>query len=540
MPESGRSFIIGVDGASLEVMRPLLERGALPNFGRLAEGGVHGHLRSTFPPLSPPAWISSITGCHPARHGVYHFYRHRTDPSERRDVELLTMKSVRVPTMWDWLSAQGRSGLCSNVPLTYPPQQLEGIVMVSGFGTPPRAKDICWPPDALSEAMPDAEKYRADEPPIRDFSRDDFLTTGLATHLRSEEAKMRAAIALMVRHPWDVGMFSFTATDRMQHFFWGDEELLEKLYREIDTLLGVLLDAIPPDTTIFVMSDHGFGAHEGDFRTSAFLHEKGYLVQRTSNPLRSYRIRLARPNVERILMRFRMARLADKLPLGLLSLRLPVPLPRWREWELIDWSRTQAYCANFGIYVNLAGREAHGIVQPGDEYEAVRQRIIDDLRALEDPAGSGPLVTDIRLREEVHHGACAKEAPDILFMVKDMAFVQSDQLFFGEMLRPTRFAGTHRMEGIFMASGPGIRAGESIEGACIVDVMPTVLHAARLPIPEGLDGRVLDECFDPAWLAERPARFLPPLGEGEDGTGGTYDETEKADLEQRLRELGYM
>jgi predicted AlkP superfamily phosphohydrolase/phosphomutase len=540
MSGTGRSFIIGVDGATLDVMGPLLERGVLPNFARFVKGGVHGLLRSTFPPLSPPAWISSITGCQPARHGIYHFYRHRSDPSEQRDIELLTLKSLCVPTMWEWLSAHQRTGLCVNVPLTYPPQELDGVVMVSGFGTPPRAKDICWPPGALEDVLPGGERYRADEPAVRDFSAESFRTTGLASHLASEEAKMRATIALMERHPWDVGMFSFTATDRMQHFFWHDSELLERLYREIDALVGVLLEAIPPDTTIFVMSDHGFGEYQGDFLTSAFLHDKGWLVPQTTNPLRSYRMRVVRPTVERVLMRLGMTRLADRLPPGLRGFQLAVPFPRWREWDLVDWSKTRAYCANFGVYVNLAGREARGIVQPGEEYESVREQIIEDLRSLEDPEGSGPLITHIHRREEIHHGPRAVDAPDILFMVKDMAFVQSDKLSLGEMLRPTRFSGTHRLDGVFMAAGPGIRKGEELVGASIVDVMPTVLRSAGLSIPEGLDGRVLDECFEAEWFEGRPARYEPPLGGEEAGGGDTYDDSEQADIEKRLRELGYM
>src|SRR5688572_12540131 len=235
---AAKTLIIGVDGATFDVIDPLLTSGRLPNLARLIRQGVRAPLRSTFPPLSAPAWISAITGVHPARHGLFHFVHHHPAPSDRQD--LCTMASVQVPTMWDWLAAEGQPGICINVPLTYPPQRLHDVVMISGFGTPPHAREICWPPELLATLEQElGAAYRSDEPPTRDYSPAHFRNSGLPACAASEEQKTRAMLATMKRHPWRLAMFCFTMTDRIQHFLFGERALVEEVYVVIDRLMGL-------------------------------------------------------------------------------------------------------------------------------------------------------------------------------------------------------------------------------------------------------------------------------------------------------------
>src|SRR3569832_2836857 len=65
--------VFGVDGATFNVMRPLIEKGRLPHLAKLIKNGVSGPLQSTVPPVTAPAWVSFMTGVNPGRHGIFHF-----------------------------------------------------------------------------------------------------------------------------------------------------------------------------------------------------------------------------------------------------------------------------------------------------------------------------------------------------------------------------------------------------------------------------------------------------------------------------------
>jgi predicted AlkP superfamily phosphohydrolase/phosphomutase len=166
----------------------------------------------------------------------------------------------------------------------------------------------------------------------------------------------------------------------------------------------------------------------------------------------------------------------------------------------IDWSRTKAFAwgvdAGAMISINLKGRNPEGIVQPGYEYELLRQDIIDRLGRLPDPVTGERVGIQVFRKEEVYHGKYLASAPDILFL-------RDKYVFFGtgkgdsEWEIPTPFrSGMHALQGVFMAYGPDIRkSGEKLPNLKIYDITPTVLHMFGLPIVKDMDGRVLTEIF---------------------------------------------
>jgi predicted AlkP superfamily phosphohydrolase/phosphomutase len=208
----------------------------------------------------------------------------------------------------------------------------------------------------------------------------------------------------------------------------------------------------------------------------------------------------------------------------------------------VDWTETVAYSlGNVGqVRINLAGREPDGIVRP-EMYEPVRDEIISRLATLRDPATGETVVEAIWRCEEVYAGPQLAQAADILFMPRRMEYFGFGEYEFGarHVIEPMRrgISGTHRMEGILLAWGPGVQGAGRLPEASITDLAPTLLHLLGLPAPVGMDGRALTAALDPALGAPRIAPFEEHGGG--DGHGSLSIEEERL-LRERLRSLGYV
>jgi len=167
----------------------------------------------------------------------------------------------------------------------------------------------------------------------------------------------------------------------------------------------------------------------------------------------------------------------------------------------VDWSRTKA-CSigHFGnIIINLKGRQPQGIVQPGEEFEKLREKICDELRALVLPTGKLAKLK-IDFKEDIYHGPYLNDAADIVFNINDYSYDTSfhfefgSNKIFGEHLYHQ--TGTHRREGIFAIKGKGIKRANNIGEMDIIDIAPTILHIAGVKIPSDIDGKILRNCFE--------------------------------------------
>jgi len=213
-------------------------------------------------------------------------------------------------------------------------------------------------------------------------------------------------------------------------------------------------------------------------------------------------------------------------------------------FESVDWERTKAYSlGNYGqIYVNLKGREPKGVVSPGLEYEKVLNDITERLYALQDPKTGKTISGKVYRKEDIYHGPFLDEAPDLVFMPDDLrvnGFVLY-QFSSNNWLEHTfDRSGGHRMDGILMMWGPGIRKGVSISDSHITDLTPTILAARGLPIPDDVDGKVLTSAFQEEFFEMRPIKYTkaspPPTRERLE-----FSQEEEEDIKERLRELGYM
>ncbi|MFH1314197.1 MAG: alkaline phosphatase family protein [Candidatus Eisenbacteria bacterium] len=546
---SRRVLVIGLDGATFDIIHPLLKEGRLPNLARLMDSGTSGNLMSTIPPITPPAWTSFMTGKNPAKHGVFEF-AHHAGSGPGGDLKLVSYNSIAVPTLWDILSTKNKKMILINIPLTYPPPAINGIV-ISGLMTPNDSRHFVHPPD-LQEKI-DREGYRVDFHPLTDIGtrkKEEWLRD----YFDIEEHRLKTAVELLRNHEWDLSMIVFGVTDRIQHFCWNEvREMLDsssslsgsvaEAYELSDRMVGALLDEIDDETHVVVLSDHGFGAVDKVFFANRWLLDNGFLHLLSPSPGHwrdVYSFAIHPVPVRGLLNRFGMRALAERLPDAIAGLKVRLPLFRRKvSPSVVDWDKTVAYFDSFGIYVNRKGRESHGIVETDEDYEAIRDRIISRLYDLRDPV-TGDKIVDIAVRrEEVYSGPHVETAPDVLFQIRNFSYLLNRSFYFRRLFMPNR-SGHHRLEGIFIARGPGVKRGSTITGAEIIDMTPTILYEMGLGIPDDMDGRVLESIFEAKHLADHEMTFEPAARFRRLVEHDVYTPEELEKIKASLSALGYL
>src|SRR5712692_710787 len=113
--DSSRVLVIGLDGATFDIIGPLMSQGKLPHLSRMASEGVHSKLFSTILPLSPPAWMSFATGKNPGKHGIFDFSKRLPNSYDTRPTVSLDRQTE---TLWDIVGSDGDRSIVVNVPLT--------------------------------------------------------------------------------------------------------------------------------------------------------------------------------------------------------------------------------------------------------------------------------------------------------------------------------------------------------------------------------------------------------------------------------------
>jgi len=536
-------LVIGLDGATFDIVRPWAEAGIMPHIHHLLKQGVSSVLVSTTPPLTGPAWSSFATGNHPGKHGNLDFYIIEGDYT----LHPISARTIRGWTLWDILSRAGKRVGIVNVPITYPPRPVNGL-MVSGLMTPSLASDFTFPPELREEIIQRWPDYSF-AVPWRDY---EGRVEDLLTALRYTTKQRRDLVLYcMEREEWDFFMAVFVGMDRVQHCLWRfmDPEhptydvklaarylpLIQDYYQFLDAVVGEIISAAPEQANIILMSDHGFGPLWKEVDLNRWLADKGLLAYRSQRHRVTSQIwRVGRQVVHAIpaLQRMFRHRYGKRLRQGM--------------WEAtfssaIDWLKTRVYSyAHGGLFINLRGRESQGIVRP-DEYEALRDELIELLQDMVDPETGQRIIYRAQRREEVYSGPALSTAPDVIVTEADeryyLGFTPTPNLRF---LEKTHWkSGYHRYEGILIASGPGFQAGRKLEKASIVDLMPTILYLLDVPIPGDIDGQVLEDMLNEKLLASRSPAYYA-ADEGENNAGVRLDKKDETVLIERLRSLGYL
>lgn len=542
-----RVLVIGLDGATFDIIKPLVAQGRLPNLGRLMNQGSHGVLRSTHPPITPSAWTSFATGKSPGSHGLFDFQS--VDP-ETYIFEPIPANKHGQRTVWGILSDRGRRSVVLDVPFTYPPESINGCV-ITGYGTPTSHDTVFTYPVQLREELiahcgsceVATVQGRLD---LSDhyFQRwDDILTS-------------RACIAnyLMDREDWDFFMIVYGVTDNMQHNLWAflepqhpayhsdqGQQYRQRLfsyYDKVDDLAGQLLARCDANTHVLVMSDHGFGSTRTSKYLSKLLIDEGLIRYKglpfLSKPTTWLMQRLLNLYHSTPLLGNIVRRLSGEQKRGLKqALSRSALLPTA---ENVDWEHTLAFPGGYGlqVYINRQDRFPRGTVSPGTEYERLIRHISERLLALTDPVSGETVIRAVHRAKDIYSGPFADQAPDLIVEYGNV--YRPDQKEALGSLNPG-LEGNHTMEGIFIAHGPKILRNISTEPQ-ITDLTPTILYLLDLPIPEDMDGQVLVDIIEPGYLKGNPVTYTDAAVTTVSDSVFSQEEAEL--VREQLRSLGYL
>jgi len=561
-----RILVIGLDGATFDLITPWVNEGRLPVFAKIMKEGVYGELRSTIHPLTPQAWTSFMTGKNPGKHGIFGWTKRKPGSYE---IQYTNANSRDGRTLWQILSEFGLRVGVIDVPMTYPPEEVNGFI-ISGMDALWQEGKFTYPPELLFEIESKLGQYQwyPDRPTIKNL--DAWIEKVLATI----QNRTNIAKYLMRHKDWSFLITVYMAPDRAQHALWRHMDsthpqhvpeeaekyghVIKQIYEKIDQSMGELLGEVGDETTVIIMSDHGAGPYKKVLNLSKWLEMNGFLCFKDRN-LSGFTVSiLYRQSLHSILKHlfFGLKRCLPKSLRTALSATLPSIKDKWVShlfFSEVDWSRTRAYAMdNYGnIFINLKDREPNGIVDP-TEYESTRDSIIEKLRELRDPDTGEAVLGQVYKREELYRGIYTTHAPDLIILWKDFNYYTRQTLVSEEVALfepPGKFGGRqiehsacHRLDGIFIAMGKEIVTGKIINGAQIIDLAPTVLYLLGLPVSTDMDGRVLKDVINSKYLEQHPVRYFDveqtPSDSGRKKE--TYSSDEAKIVQQRLRDLGYI
>jgi predicted AlkP superfamily phosphohydrolase/phosphomutase len=451
-------------------------------------------------------------------------------------LELVNATSLHTKTLWQLASEAGRRVIIINIPLTYPPQPINGLI-VSGLFTPSVRSTYTYPESLAEEIRQVAVGYS--------ILKDHELQLGSLLALESlldtlaDSMNQRALVAayLRSRYDWDLFMVHFQATDILQHRLWPhldpnhpahDPEKFHRIglfYQYLDGLIGPFIHDQSANTFTFVVSDHGFQMHRATINLNDWLHQHGYLrlYQSGIKRLTSYVLPTVR-RLDQFGLRNRLFCRSTKESI----------LNFFQQDLMIDWSQTTAFSI---------GRETYGqiylTVLP-EERVAQMAKLERDLQEMKDPTTGEQIVACCRRGEDIYLvGKHPNNVPDLVVIPKP-GYTFSSTLagcnIFRSISPISRHAGTHHEDGIIVVTGPGVAPSQIPLQADIADIAPTVLFLLGVPIPSYMDGQVLNcvrksQDIKPQYYhasAEAPYTFAE------------YSDGEETLIRERLKDLGYL
>jgi predicted AlkP superfamily phosphohydrolase/phosphomutase len=496
-----RVLALLLDAASPDLIEKWTDDGSLPNLRCLREGGAYGRLGSVAEWLAEGTHYAFHMGRNPGATGLagYAVWQKATMRSRTPALDWLPFTPF-----WRAFRDRDPRAVVVDPANVYAPEPFNGVEIIGWAAHDALAPYQSYPPELAhrihqrfgSSLLPD-EMYGL-------MSKGDFANTERLLQEINRSFKS-LCLELMQGEEWDLFLAYNYTLHHAGHRLWNTVNITDRLsqaekkkmegalrraYVDCDEAVGGIVDAAGKDTRIMIFSVHGMGAN----------HSRTYIF-----PEMLRRITEGGPSSPGPLKRIR--ELVPQRWRHELKSRLPFELRRYLTsyWRMSEykWATTRAFSllsdTEAWVRINLKGREALGIVEPGEEYEALCAQITEGLQSYVDADTGEPLVRDIVRPQQVFRGARLAELPDLIVRWSDSPAsghraVSSPR--YGTIPWPTPRrnpegrSGNHRPEGMLIAAGPDIRSG-TIEGAQTLDLAPTILTLLGQAVPGEMEGRPL-------------------------------------------------
>lgn len=435
-----KAVVVGIDGVPYSFLQQQMVRGRMNYFARLVNKGSFRRMRSVIPTVSSVAWSSYMTGKNPGKHNIYGFVDRRPNPME---IFIPTSSHMKSETLWEILSRNGMHVVVINVPVTYPPREVNGVLIAGFLAT--RLEKAVYPP-SLSTKLEDMG-YRIDVDAWQAHEDKDAFLEDVHHTL---ERRIETAFYLMDNSKWDFFQVHIMETDRINHFLWEHWENEDatyapqfiKFYERIDRFLGEMESRVGENTDLIILSDHGFCTLKKEVFLNRWLEDQGLL------------------------------HLKEGEKRALKDIK----------------AKSKAYSLIPGrIFVNVKGREQMGSVDSDEAYEEVRNELTGRLPYMMDQDTGERIIQAVYKREELYKGPCFEQAPDLVVTPED-GYDLKGNLDRERLTHKGPLVGMHT----FGDAALYIRGHElPSKEFCITDVMPTILKLMNVPVPEDVDGSVL-------------------------------------------------
>ncbi|HEC99349.1 MAG TPA: hypothetical protein ENN18_03070 [Proteobacteria bacterium] len=436
VPSSRKVFVLGIDGVPCSLLREFMGQGIMPNLAEVVKNGTLKPMDASIPEVSSTSWSTFMTGVNPGRHNIYGFTE--LDQSSYK-WRFPNFNDIKSPTLWDIAGRQGKASIVINLPSTYPARPLKGI-LTAGFVALDLQKATY--PESAYQYLKGID-YKMDV----DTQKAQVSPAALAEDIMTTFRKRKEAIlGLMEKETWDLFIGTITETDRLHHYLWS--ALVDKahpqhgffidFYRELDAFIGEIYGRLDDDTSLIMLSDHGFTEIKKEVYLNTWLRKKGYL-------------------------RFK------KEPPGSFE-----DIHGETKVFVLDPSR---------FYVHLKGKYPLGSVSNGTEHEDLRRKLKEDLLSL--TVDGRKAIKSVFFKEELYKGPCYDDAPDVVALPVDgfdlKGAINKDTLTGRSLLT----GGHTRSDATFYINRP-----IEMDGINIIDAGVTALK--QLGIEEkGLEGRAL-------------------------------------------------
>jgi predicted AlkP superfamily phosphohydrolase/phosphomutase len=520
-------LVIGIDGATFDLIDPLIRKKKLPNISKLIMTGISAPLNSTVPPMTAIAWPSFFTGVNPGKHGLFDFIR--VDRSTQ-NIHINSYQDVQTRSVWDYCSKNGLRSLVINVPVTFPPKGNDNTTVLSGMLTPPD-KHYCS--DIKLEKVIDKKfgKYKLNYDYVkyvRELEGQEKYTRSLEWIWDKDRQICDITKYLLTKLDPDLAITVFMGVDQAAHLVWTFRDknhllhsefskAVEDTYGKIDGFIGELVDN-NPGRTVLLMSDHGWGDLTHAVHANNVLHHLDLLqFKKGQGKGEQYKLNIVdwmdepdtkkspeikgkpkkkgiKPKLFKIskqmLKRMGARKWIYYLPFNKKLYSFYVNMSDKSEDDIkyeIDWENSSAWLSS-------PGTQSINLKPDLGNVDDVVGKIKSEFMGLKCKVCGKKLIKNVFTRDELYWGPNKKTAPEITLVPAGYesrvtgSQPQIEKLSDHYEIR----SGWHKMNGIFVAAGSEINKPKNKLRPNIYDLTPSILNLLGLSVPKELDGNVLD------------------------------------------------